>query len=40
MVTPHISLALEVVHFTIGDAIRDAGGHDSDYVGAEFKFGW
>lgn len=36
----HISLALEVVHFTIAEAIRDAGGHDSDYVGAEFKFGW
>jgi Alginate export len=36
----HISLALEVVHFTIAESIRDAGGHDSDYVGAEFKFGW
>jgi hypothetical protein len=36
----HISLALEVVHFAIGDALRGAGGHDSDYVGAEFKYGW
>src|ERR1700689_2439384 len=36
----HVSMALEVVHFGIADAIRDAGGHDSDYVGAEFKFGW
>jgi Alginate export len=36
----HISLALEVVRFTIAEAIRDAGGHDSDYVGAECKFGW
>lgn len=36
----HISLALEVVHFTIAESIRDAGGHDSNYVGAEIKFGW
>jgi hypothetical protein len=36
----HVSLALEVVHFTIAESIRDAGGHDSDYGGAEFKFGW
>jgi hypothetical protein len=40
ILTSHISLALEVVHFTIAESIRDAGGHDSDYVGAEFKFGW
>jgi hypothetical protein len=38
--TGHISLALEAVHFTIAESIRDAGGHDSDYVGAECKFGW
>jgi hypothetical protein len=36
----HVSLALEAVHFAIGDAIRGAGGHDSNYVGAEFKYGW
>jgi Alginate export len=40
MLSSHISLALEVVHFTIAESVRDAGGHDSDYVGAEFKFGW
>jgi hypothetical protein len=40
IVTPHISLALEAVHFTTAEAIRAAGGHDSDYVGAEFKYGW
>jgi hypothetical protein len=39
-VTYHVSLALEVVHFTIGDAVREVGGHDSNYVGAEFKYGW
>ena len=36
----HVSLALEVVHFAIGTAIRQVGGHDSDYVGAEIKYGW
>jgi hypothetical protein len=38
--TSHISLAFEVVHFSIGRAIRAAGGHGSDYLGAEFKYGW
>jgi hypothetical protein len=38
--TSHISLALEIVHFTIAEAIREAGGHDSNYVGAELKYGW
>jgi hypothetical protein len=36
----HVSLALEVVHFAIADTLREAGGHDSNYVGAEFKYGW
>jgi aromatic ring-cleaving dioxygenase len=39
-VTPQISAALEAVHFAIGDTIRQAGGHDSDYLGIELKFGW
>jgi hypothetical protein len=38
--TAHISLALEVVHFTIAEALRRADAHDSDYVGAEFKYQW
>lgn len=38
--TPYSSVALEVVHFAVGDAIRRAGGHDSNYVGLEFKCGW
>jgi hypothetical protein len=29
-----------VVHFAIGDALREVHGHDSNYVGAEFKYGW
>ena len=40
VVTRHISLALEAVHFAIGTSVRDAGGHDSNYVGVEFKYGW
>jgi hypothetical protein len=39
-VTPQAAVALEVVHFAIGDAIRRAGGHDSDYIGVEVKYGW
>jgi hypothetical protein len=38
--TSYSSLALEVVHFAVGDAIRRAGGHDSNYVGLEYKWGW
>ena len=38
--TPHVSAALEAVHFAIGNAIRRAGGHDGDYLGTELKFGW
>jgi Alginate export len=34
------SFAIEAVHFTIGDALRNAGGHDSNYVGVEIKRGW
>jgi len=32
--------AIEAVHYAIGGALRRAGGHDSDYVGVELKFGW
>ena len=38
--TSHVSSAVEAVHFAIGDAIRRAGGHDSDYLGVELKYGW
>ena len=34
------SFAVEAVHFAIGDAIRNAGGHDSNYLGVEIKRGW
>jgi hypothetical protein len=36
----HLTGAVEAVHFDAGDAIRRAGGHSSDYVGVELKFGW
>ncbi len=32
--------AIEAVHYEAGDAIRQAGGHDSDYLGVEMKFAW
>ncbi|MDB5394765.1 MAG: hypothetical protein JWM91_2271 [Rhodospirillales bacterium] len=38
--TSYSSVALEVVHFAAADAIRRAGGHDSNYVGLEYKWGW
>jgi len=38
--TPHVAFALEAVHFAIGSALQRAGGHDSDYLGLEVKFGW
>jgi hypothetical protein len=28
------------VHFAIGDTLRNAGGHDPNYVGVEIKRGW
>jgi Alginate export len=34
------SFAVEAVHFVVGDAIRRAGGHNSDYVGVQFAYGW
>jgi len=32
--------ALEVVHYDAGKSLRRAGGHDSNYLGAELKFSW
>ncbi len=39
-VTRNLAAAVEAVHYEIGQAIRRAGGHDSDYLGVELKFGW
>ncbi len=38
--TPHIGLALELVHFVAGPTIRAAGGQDTDYLGTQLKYGW
>jgi hypothetical protein len=32
--------AVEAVHYQVGDTLRRAGAHDSDYLGLELKFGW
>jgi hypothetical protein len=39
-VTKNVATAVEAVHFQIGDSLRAAGGHDSDYLGVEIRFGW
>jgi hypothetical protein len=36
----NLSGALEAVHYAVGDTIRAAGGHDSNYLGLELKYGW
>ena len=38
--TPNLSLALEAVHFGVGNTIRAAGGHDGNYLGLEARYGW
>lgn len=32
--------AIEAVHFHVGNAIRAAGGHDSDYLGVQTQWAW
>jgi len=34
----HLTGALEAVHYKIGDTVRQAGGHDSNYLGLELKY--
>ena len=36
----HIATALEAVDYQVGDTVRHAGGHDSTYLGVEFKYSW
>ena len=36
----NLAAAVEMVHFDIGDAIRRAGGHNSNYLGVELKYMW
>ena len=36
--TTHWSSALEAVHFAVGDALRNAGAHDNNYLGVELRY--
>jgi hypothetical protein len=36
----NVTGAIEAVHYDVGETIREAGGHDSEYVGVEFKVDW
>ncbi|RDD83716.1 alginate export family protein [Dyella tabacisoli] len=36
----NIAAAVEAVHYAVGDAIARVGGHDSNYLGIEFKYTW
>jgi hypothetical protein len=38
--TRNLSGAVEAVHYEVGDALKDAGGDDSNYLGVELKFMW
>jgi hypothetical protein len=38
--TPHVALALEAVHFSAGATVVSARGHDTNYFGAEARYGW
>jgi hypothetical protein len=40
LINRNMTAGLEVVHYEVGQAIRQVGGQDSDYVGVELKFGW
>jgi len=36
----NLAAAVEMVHFDVGNAIRQAGGHNSNYLGIELKYMW
>ncbi|SEL10265.1 Alginate export [Pseudoxanthomonas sp. GM95] len=38
--SPNLSTAVELVHYQVGNVIRNAGGSDSQYAGGELKFSW
>lgn len=38
--TPQAAFAVEAVHFDVRETLREAGGHDSDYLGVEMKLMW
>lgn len=38
--SPNLTGAIEAVHYEVGNTIRQAGGHDVDYLGVELKTSW
>lgn len=38
--TRSLAFGLEADHYVVASALRHAGGHDSDYLGAEVRWGW
>ena len=39
-ITPNLAGAVEVVRYWVGDVIRRAGGHDSQYGNVQLQFSW
>ncbi|MBN3728204.1 alginate export family protein, partial [Burkholderia sp. Ac-20379] len=40
LVADNVALAVEGVHFVVGDSLRAMGARNADYLGVEAKFGW
>jgi hypothetical protein len=38
--TRSFALALEADHYDVAESIRHIGGHDSNYLGVEMRWGW
>jgi hypothetical protein len=36
----HFAVTCDAVHYAIGNAIRQAGGHNANYLGLELRYGW
>jgi hypothetical protein len=39
-ITPQAAIAIEAVHFVVGQTVIQAGGHNSNYLGVEVRFAW
>lgn len=39
-ITSHYSVTVDAVYYAIGNSIRQAGGHDSNYLSLEIRYGW
>jgi hypothetical protein len=38
--SPNATASAETLHFAVGDAVKQAGGRDSGYLGVELKLMW